>query len=351
MKVYLDRASTLADDVVGAGLELDTLDTLALSRSAVTIGNFDGVHEGHRYLIARTRELAASVQGPALAVTFDPHPARFFRPETAPPRIDTPRQKLRALAATGLDAVVVLPFDRDLAQLTPRAFVEQILQARLGARHVVVGKTFVFGHQRAGTIAVLESLGRELGFSAHGLEPLGEGDRVISSTRIREAIAAGEVEDASRWLKRPFSLWGRVATGAGRGRTIGIPTANLEAENDLQPANGVYAGLAQASDEEERWPTVINIGRAPTFERDRAVKVEAHLLDYHSEPVGRGELVGRELELAFIARLRDEQRFAGVDALIAQIHRDIANARQRLALWATAEAQQKQPLLVRGGSL
>lgn len=334
MQVYTHASCTIREAIdggraLGAELEWRDLDELALPRSATTIGNFDGVHRGHRLLFARARELAATIEAPPVALTFNPHPARFFRPERAPQLIDAPRQKLMRLAQAGFDAAVVLAFDRELASMTPRAFARHVLAERLGACHVVVGKSFTFGHERSGRLETLVELGRELGFEAHGIEPLGDGPRVISSSRVREAIEDGRVELCADWLERPVALVGRVGTGAGRGRTIGIPTANLEPENELIPRIGVYAGHAcvlDGSASPPRWPAVINIGRAPTFVRDRDVKVEAHLLGFS------GDLVGRELELSFVERLRPEQRFGSADELIAQIRRDIAHARERLSV-------------------
>ena len=195
----------------------------------------------------------------------------------------------------------------------------------------MVGRTFVFGHRRAGDLETLTNLGRELGFVAHGVEPLGDGPQVISSSRVREAITSGDMRSAARWLERPPTLVGVVGTGAGRGRTIGIPTANLDPENELMPANGVYAGYARLLDAStpaaagaRRWPAVTNIGHAPTFERDREVKVEAHLLGFSAD------IVGQELELTLEERLRPEQRFTSKEALIRQIHHDIERARSSL---------------------
>jgi riboflavin kinase/FMN adenylyltransferase len=336
MQVYTQASSSKLREAVSAARALGAevswadLDQLALLRSAVTIGNFDGVHEGHRLLFARALELARSIEAPATALTFDPHPARFFRPDRAPRLIDATRQKLLRLAQAGFAAAVMLPFDRQLAAMTPREFARHVLHERLGARHVVVGKNFSFGNERAGTLETLVQLGRELDFEAHGIEPLGDGPRVISSSRVREAIEDGKVELAARWLKRPVALVGRVGTGAGRGRTIGIPTANLEPENELVPRIGVYAGHARLLDgttSPRSWPTVINIGRAPTFVRDRDVKVEAHLLSYDG-----ADLVDRELELTFVARLRPERRFSSADELVGQIRRDIAAAHARLGV-------------------
>ncbi len=331
------RSAVANARALGAEVAWRDLDGLALTRSAVTIGNFDGVHRGHRLLFERARELAASIEAPAVALTFNPHPARFFQPDRAPQLIDAPPQKLWRLAEAGFDAAAVLAFGRDLASMTPREFARHVLNERLGARHVVVGKGFSFGHERRGKLSTLVDLGAELGFQVHGIDPLADGLRVISSSRVREAIKDGLVELCHDWLERPVALIGRVGTGAGRGRTIGIPTANLDAENELIPGIGVYAGHARVlevqtadanskstPEKRQRWPAVINIGRAPTFMRDRDVKVEAHLLGYS------GDLVGRELELTFVDRLRPERRFGSADELIAQIHRDIEQARERL---------------------
>lgn len=292
--------------------------------TTVVIGNFDGVHRGHQALLSHARSLAQLEGGRVLALTFDPHPTRFFAAALAPPLLTTRAQQLALLSRHGVDATVIEPFDATFAALTPRAFAERLLVAALRARHVVVGADFVFGQRRAGTVPTLRALGDELGFLTHGVEPERSDGAVISSTRVRELVMQGALHAAARLLGRPYALTGTIERGAGRGTTIGVPTANLRPDNELLPAPGVYAAIAILPDQVQRG-AVVNIGQAPTFARGGTAIVEAHLLDF------KGVLLGQPLELGFVERLRDEQRFPGAEALVATIHRDIDEARRRLA--------------------
>lgn len=292
--------------------------------ASVTIGSFDGVHIGHQALLERTVELGESAGATPLVLTFDPHPARFFDPEQAPPLITTERQKLQLLEDNGIEATVVEPFDRRLTSLSPGEFVEQILVRRLHTRHVVVGTDFGFGRRRSGNLATLEALGAEHGFQAHGIEPVRLGGLSVSSTRVREAVQRGDMDEAAELLGRPLAVEGDVVAGHGRGRTIGIPTANLESDNELIPARGVYAAWAATADA-RRIPAVVNIGRAPTFETAGETRIEAHLLDFDEN------LRDAHLALEFVRRLRDERRFSGPEQLVEAIHADIARARDLLS--------------------
>lgn len=296
--------------------------------ATVVIGNFDGVHRGHQALLAHARHLADAEAGQVIALTFDPHPQRFFAPTAAPPLLTTRAQQLALLAQQGVDVTVIEPFDEPFAALTPQAFAQRLLVAALRARHVVVGATFRFGHGRAGTVATLRTLGDALGFATHGVEPEQQGNTVISSTRVRELVLEGRVADAAELLGRPYALTGVVEHGAGRGTTIGVPTANLRVSNELLPAAGVYAAIATlpgaALPEQGQRAAVVNVGHAPTFGRDGAPVVEAHLLDFV------GALHGQPLELAFVERLRAERRFPSAEALVTAIRRDIALARRCL---------------------
>jgi riboflavin kinase/FMN adenylyltransferase len=292
---------------------------------AVTVGNFDGVHRGHQALVAAARARARASSGTAVALTFDPHPARVVDPRNAPPALMTLDQRAEVLGGLGVDALVVVPFDADRAAQPADEFAREVLADTLGARAVVVGATFRFGRGRAGDAALLSRLGGTLGFEVVPIPPVEHGGSPISSTRIREELQAGRVEEAGALLGRPFFVDGRVVRGDGRGRTLGIPTANLDVVNEVLPARGVYAGWCRTLDAgaSPRWPAVVNLGHRPTFAGSQTT-VEAHLLE------GEPDLYGRLLRLEFAARLREERRFPGPEALIEQIRQDIARARPLL---------------------
>jgi riboflavin kinase/FMN adenylyltransferase len=300
-----------------------------LRAPAVAIGNFDGVHLGHQALFARARELAAGCSGEAVALTFDPHPARFFNPELAPPLIQTPSQKLEAIDACGIDAVVIKHFNADFAALTAQEFVRRILVERLHVRHVVVGQGFVFGARRAGSFETLVELGRAHGFQAHAVETVRVASIVVSSTKLREFLLLGRVGGASMLLGRDYIVEGLVVPGKARGRSIGIPTANVAAENEIIPRKGVYAGWARLHDGGVR-AAVTNIGTNPTFEKADVMSLEVHVLDWS------GDLYGTRVGAVFTQRLRDEKRFDSVDQLVAAIQHDIRDARMLLRAPAIA---------------
>lgn len=304
------------------------IDALAGSeRGAVlTIGTFDGVHLGHRALIARTLAEARELDADATVVTWDRHPLMTLRPEAAPRLLTTPERKLELLEDTGIDAVAILPFTEELSHLSPQDFVEQVIVEGLRARAVFVGEGWRFGHKRAGDVDLLTQLGREHGFRAEPVDLAdGDGD-AVSSTRIREAIAAGHLNVAHRLLGRPFDIDGVVVGGDKRGAGLGFPTANIDTDPHMAyPARGVYAGRARAG---ESWfAAAINVGVNPTFGGDpevTPVRVEAFLLDFE------GDLYGETLRVEFHQRLRDEMRFASADALIAQMHQDVEATRDLL---------------------
>ncbi len=295
-----------------------------LDAPAVAIGNFDGVHQGHQSLFDKVATLAVGDGGEAVALTFNPHPARFFSPDLAPPLINTEEQKLEIMASCGLDAVVVEPFDADLAGLTPEDFVGRVLVERLGVRHVVVGKNFLFGKKRAGDLATLQQLGDERGYTAHGMDIVNVQSMPARSTKVREFLLMGRVIGAAVLMGREYSVEGRVVRGKGRGRTIGIPTANIHMDNEILPRRGVYAGRARHPDGRVI-DAVINIGTNPTFEKAAILSFEVHLLDFS------GDLYGERLVVSFAQRLRDERRFASVDELVEAIHEDITVAREILS--------------------
>jgi riboflavin kinase / FMN adenylyltransferase len=298
--------------------------------SAVTIGVFDGVHLGHQRILARAAGVAAAHRLPLVVVTFDPHPAEVVRPGSHPPLLVTLRRRVQLLAELGADAVCVLAFTLAFSQLSPDEFVQAVLAERLHARQVVVGENFRFGHRAAGDVALLAELGEKYDFSAEGVPLLTEGGVRISSSLIRDRLAAGDVAGAARYLGRPHRVEGIVVRGAQRGRTLGIPTANLEtAPYPAIPADGVYAGWLASLDEygleTQRWPAAISVGTNPTFDGQHRV-VEAYALD-----VGDLDLYGVHVAVDFAARLRGMTKFGSVDALIAQMRLDVEQARALLA--------------------
>jgi riboflavin kinase / FMN adenylyltransferase len=291
--------------------------------SAVTVGTFDGVHLGHRALIARTIAEASERALASVVVTWDRHPNETLRPERAPKLLASPERKAELLASTGIDVLAVLPFDRELSMWPPERFASAVLADGLGAHSVFVGAGWRFGHKAAGDVTLLEKLGAELGFDATGLSLTTHDGSPMSSSRAREAVAAGDVELAEVLLGRPFDVEGTVVKGAGRGIGLGFPTANFEVAPKLvRPRRGVYAGRARV---ESNWySAAINVGVNPTFGGDEAttpVMVEAYLLDFE------GDLVGATLRVEFLKRLRDELKFDSVDDLVAQMARDVEATR------------------------
>ncbi len=299
------------------------LDQVVAEPSVVTIGNFDGVHRGHLTLLHRTVGAATDRGLRSVAVTFDPHPAAVLRPGSEPLMLQTLEQRVEALKEAGVDLVVVLPFTRDLAALEPEAFIQRILAEGIGAARVVVGTNFRFGRRAAGDVVALAEAGDRFGYEVEAVGLLELDAAAVSSTAIRTAVSDGEVVRAALDLGRPFALRGQVIEGDGRGRTIGVPTANLDVDPGVVvPANGVYAGRASADG--GTYEAVVNVGVRPTFD-GRTTTVEVHLLD------AEVALYGRTLTVTFEHRLRGEQRFDGPEQLVAQIHQDIAQARTLLS--------------------
>ncbi|MBX7168471.1 MAG: bifunctional riboflavin kinase/FAD synthetase [Pirellulales bacterium] len=290
-----------------------------LRHGAVTIGNFDGVHLGHARIVSRLIAQARAVKGPAVVFTFDPHPVRLLRPSEAPPPLTWTDRKAQLLFELGVDAVIAYPTDEALLKLTAQEFFGRILRDRLAARAIVEGPNFFFGLDRGGTIDVLRGYCEQDGIVLEVVEPIVSGGAFVSSSRVRSLIVEGDVAAAAQMLTRPYRVRGMVRHGAGRGAKLGFPTANIEAIDTLLPKLGVYAGLAHAGG--VPWPAAINLGPNPTF-GEQAVKVEVHLIDWE------GPLYGQPLEVDFLGRLRDIQRFSGVDELLAQLRRDVAAARE-----------------------
>jgi riboflavin kinase/FMN adenylyltransferase len=286
-----------------------------------TIGNFDGVHRGHRWVIAQVNARARELGLPSLAITFEPHPVRVLRPEAPHALITTLEQKLDLLAETGIDAALVLPFTAELSQITAHTFAAEILRDRIHVREVHEGETFRFGYQASADMHGLEALGRELGFGVRAYSPLLLRGGAVSSSRIRSLIAAGEVSQARALLGQPFALRSTPARGRGYGTRYAVPTINLAPYAELLPANGVYITTLRIG--EECFEAVTNVGNRPTFGAD-SFSVESHLLNFH--PIDLTEET--PLELAFLKRLRDERRFPSPDKLLAQIKLDVARAQR-----------------------
>lgn len=300
------------------------LGDVAPAPSVVTIGFFDGVHRGHQAIIGRAVQEAADRGLRSVVVTFDRHPMEVVRPGSQPRYLQSLDRRAERLAEQGVDLVVVLPFTEEFSQLPPGRFVETVLAGALQARRVIVGANFRFGHRAAGDVVALTELGALHGFDAEAAALVDLEGMAVSSTEIREHLDRGDVAWAAEALGRPFVLEGPVIHGDGRGRSIGVPTANVEIDDRMQvPAVGVYAGHATVPGSDREWACVVNVGTRPTFS-GTSVSVEAHLLDADVD------LYGERLAVAFESRLRDEQRFEGPEALVAQIHRDIEMARERV---------------------
>ena len=296
--------------------------------TVVTIGAYDGVHRGHQAVITAVRARADAGGMDSAVVTFDRHPASVVRPESAPRLLTDLEQKLELLAVTGIDRALVISFDEARSKEPAEEFVREVLVDCLDARVVIVGEDFHFGHQRRGNVDLLRAMGAELGFEVEGLalvdadgQAAGEGEKA-SSTAIRHALVAGELERASAMLGRPYEVRGVVAHGDARGRELGFPTANVSVPGDiLLPADGIYAGWYERPGEEIH-PTAINLGRRPTFyEEAHASLLEAHLLDFD------GDLYDEPAKVRFVARLRGEVKFDSVDDLIVQMRVDCDQAR------------------------
>jgi riboflavin kinase / FMN adenylyltransferase len=294
--------------------------TPPLAAAAVAVGNFDGVHLGHaaiaRRLVAAARERAV----PAVALTFDPHPATLVRPDAAPAPLSTLARRAELLLALGLDAVLVQPADAALVSLPAEAFYREILRRRLGAVAIVEGADFRFGAGRRGDVELLRRLGAVDGVAVEVVPPVVVGDGPISSSRLRALVAAGDVAGAAKLATAAYRLTGTVVAAAGRGAGLGFPTANLAGVATLLPAAGVYAARAAVAGAGEAWyPAAVNVGPAPTFGVETS-GMEVHLIGFD------GDLYGQALDVDFLARLRDTRRFASVDALKGQLAADVEQA-------------------------
>ena len=305
----------------------DPLRAPDLPRGGVaTIGNFDGVHLGHRRILETVVSKAREANRPSIAITFEPHPLAVLRPDHAPRRIQTLRQKEESIEAIGIETLLVIPFTRDFSLTEPEEFVRGFLGDRLAASELVLGQHFAFGRGKRGDLALLKRLGPECGFEASGVEEVIVDGEPVSSTRIRDALGAGRVAAANTMLGREYFIDGIVSKGDRMGRKIGYPTINLTPENELVPADGVYVAGIEISSFGRRFDCVTNIGRRPTVYEDFSTTIETYVLDFSSD------VYGERVRLFFVERLREERKFPSVMALTEQIGRDIEATRKFLEI-------------------
>jgi len=286
---------------------------------AITIGNFDGVHRGHRQILRRVIAIAREEGWKAAALTFDPHPTKLVAPAEAPHLLTTPEQRARLMEEYGIDEVLILPFTREIANYSPEEFVRELLVDKLGARAVVVGDNFRFGHRAAGDVTTLEELGAKYSFETEIVEAVVWRHRIISSTVIRRFIAAGDVSLACRMLGRPYALEGKVVHGAGRGAKQTVPTLNLEPTAEALPKTGVYVTRTRDLETKREWPSITNVGYNPTF-NGHQITVETYLL---SSLHGPSPLA---IAVEFLRWVREERKFESPEALKSQILRDVERA-------------------------
>jgi riboflavin kinase/FMN adenylyltransferase len=295
-----------------------------LVKSVLTIGNFDGLHQGHRKIISRVRALAEQAHSPSIVMTFDPHPRQVLFPDQAFKRLFLREDLQQQLEAERIEYLVLEPFSRELSQMEPEAFIHEKIIKPFNPSSLVVGYDFSFGANRKGTLPLLEQILKSLHVALEIIPPLKHKGEIISSTRIRQAIAEGDVSLAAEFLGRSFYVEGVVVKGAERGRTIGFPTANLSLKSPLTPKPGVYSGWLHFKG--KRYKSVTNIGINPTFQAQGSpVKFEVHVLNFSQD------LYGESVRFEFHNRIRDEMKFAGVDQLVEQIKKDIVVASQSLA--------------------
>ncbi len=297
----------------------------APSSTVLTIGNFDGVHLGHRALLARLCAAAEAEGLPPTVLTFEPHPREFFAPATAPTRLSTLREKLELIADDGIAQAWVCHFNAAFAALTAEAFIERVLVDTLRIRHLIIGDDFRFGARRAGDFALLQSAGASFGFRVEAMQSITLDGERVSSSAVREALAGGRIEHAACLLGRPYSIDGRVVHGAKLGRQLGFATANIRIKHDRPPLLGVFAVEVRGIDG-RTLPGVANLGFRPSANATVRPLLEVHLLDFS------GDIYGAHLNVRFLHKLRDEMKFPGVDALRAQIAADVDTARNYFKL-------------------
>ena len=294
-----------------------------LRGGAVAIGNFDGVHLGHARLVERLRAMAQHVGGPAVVFTFDPPPTRILRPDAAPEPLIWIDRKADILAEMGVDALLVYPTNKKFLELEARPFFEQVVRERLGARAMVEGPNFFFGRNRSGNVEVLRQFCAEANLPFEVAEPVEVAGQIVSSSRIRSLVLAGELDEAQAMLGRPYRIRGVVVRGAGRGAQLGYPTANVGQIDTLLPGEGIYA--ARAAAENVWYPAAVSVGPNPTFD-EGALKVEAYLIGF------QGAIYDQPIEVDFLGRLREIKRFASADALVAQMACDVTETIKKVAL-------------------
>jgi riboflavin kinase / FMN adenylyltransferase len=287
--------------------------------TAMSIGNFDGVHSGHRKILEDVAQRARQSGWVSAVLTFDPHPAKILRPDAAPLQIGTLAQRLDGFSRAGIDAVLVLSFTLELAQVRARDFVERFLVETMNAKAVLVGEGFRFGNRQEGDVVLLEKLGEKFGFEVDIIAPVGDGDSIVSSSAIRQAVREGRTEGARHMLGRPFALTGEIHPGTGQGRKLVVPTLNITTQQELLPANGVYATECVVNG--KTYQSVTNIGVRPTFDGQQ-LAIESHLFDF-SDAISSGPM-----EVRFKSRLRDEQKFPNIEALRQQVLVDIEAAKK-----------------------
>jgi riboflavin kinase/FMN adenylyltransferase len=298
--------------------------------SALTIGNFDGVHAAHRRILRRVKEVAVERGLKASALTFNPHPSKVVAPTRAPRLMSSAEQRSALMQEEGIDQVFIMPFDQHVAHLTPEQFVEQVLVDKLGVRAMVLGHDFCFGYKKSGNVRVLQELGLKYGFTTEEVKPVTVRGRLVSSTALRQLIEAGRVAEAARLLERPYALEGQVVAGRGVGSRQTVPTLNLATDIEVLPATGVYVTRTRGSDSGSVWPSVTNVGYRPTFGDGQELSIESFLL----EPLA-GE-APRRIRVEFLWRLRNERHFPDAQALKRQILRDAGVAQayfRRLKKW------------------
>jgi len=287
---------------------------------ALTIGNFDGVHRGHRAMLDRLVAKARELKLACSVLTFEPHPREFFAPTTAPARLSRLREKLEMIAEAGVDRTHVLRFGARLASLSPERFVDDVLLRGLGVRWLLVGRDFRYGARRAGDFAALQAAAQQQGFGLEAMEDVMEGSQRVSSSGVREALAAGDLAAAARLLGRDYTMSGRVAHGERLGRTLGFPTANIVLRR-RPPLAGIFVVEAELEETHKTLRGVASVGRRPTVKADAAPLLEVHLFDWD------GGLYGRHLRVKFLHKLRDEEKYGGLDALRSAIQRDAEQAK------------------------
>lgn len=289
----------------------------------VTIGNYDGIHLGHRKIIERVKERAKEIGGTSMLITFHPHPLHVLKPEKELAAITPLDERKRLLEATGIDVLFVVPFTREFSQVAPEAFVTSVLVDRLAIRGIVIGYDFKFGRQGKGDVYFLREMGNRHGFFVEEVGEIRMDGEKIGSNRVRKLVTGGDVAAAAKILGRPHEIEGTVVRAKGRGRTIGYPTINLKTDHTLVPKNGVY--VTEIEIDGQRFGAVTNVGTNPTFETGQERSIESFILDFS------GDLYDKRVKVIFLERIRDEVRFGGVEELIAQIGKDVETARGYLA--------------------